>query len=90
MFRQTIYAAHRLLCWAILKLITGYQWLVSPFLGQCCRFYPSCSAYAKEAILQHGALKGTYLMCRRVLRCHPLNPGGIDPVPNCSRKTDGF
>ncbi|MDO9109106.1 MAG: membrane protein insertion efficiency factor YidD [Desulfatirhabdiaceae bacterium] len=61
--------------------ITVYQLVVSPFLGPCCRFYPSCSAYASEAILKYGALKGGTLACRRVLKCHPFHPGGVDFVP---------
>lgn len=62
-------------------LIRGYQLTVSPLLGPRCRFFPSCSDYAMEAVQRHGALYGGYLGARRVLRCHPLNPGGIDPVP---------
>jgi hypothetical protein len=62
-------------------LIRGYQILVSPLLGPRCRFYPSCSQYALEAVARHGALRGSALAARRVVRCHPLNPGGYDPVP---------
>jgi uncharacterized protein len=58
-----------------------YQLLLSPLLGPRCRFYPSCSSYAVEAITIHGAMKGSYLATRRLLRCHPWNPGGLDPVP---------
>lgn len=58
-----------------------YQLLISPLLGPRCRFYPSCSAYAVEALTTHGALRGTYLAVRRLGRCHPWNPGGLDPVP---------
>jgi uncharacterized protein len=58
-----------------------YQLVVSPLLGPRCRFYPSCSAYAVEALTRHGALRGSWLAIRRVGRCHPWNPGGIDPVP---------
>ncbi|MGH8970267.1 MAG: membrane protein insertion efficiency factor YidD [Actinomycetes bacterium] len=61
--------------------IRVYQLVVSPLLGPRCRFYPSCSAYAIEAIATHGALRGLYLGTRRLLRCHPWNPGGVDPVP---------
>ena len=62
-------------------LITGYRRLLSPLLGQRCRFAPSCSAYAAEAISAHGALRGGWLALRRIGRCHPFNPGGYDPVP---------
>jgi putative membrane protein insertion efficiency factor len=62
-------------------LITLYQRLVSPLFPPSCRFVPTCSQYAKEAILKHGLARGSYLAARRILRCHPLNPGGYDPVP---------
>jgi putative membrane protein insertion efficiency factor len=55
--------------------------LLSPFLGRNCRFHPSCSVYAIEALQRHGAIKGGWLAFRRVTRCHPWNPGGYDPVP---------
>jgi len=58
-----------------------YQLVLSPFLGRQCRFYPSCSAYTREAIDKYGLLKGIALGCRRLLRCHPFHPGGIDHVP---------
>lgn len=62
-------------------LIRAYQVLLSPFLGDHCRFTPSCSQYAMEAIDKHGALKGSWLAIRRILRCHPFCDGGYDPVP---------
>lgn len=65
----------------LLWLIRCYQLTLSPFFGQQCRFYPSCSQYAREAIEQHGTVKGTWLAIRRVLRCGPWHPGGVDPVP---------
>ena len=68
---------NRLLVW----LLRGYQLLVSPMLGQNCRFYPSCSSYAIEAVEVHGAARGGWLAVRRVCRCHPWHPGGVDPVP---------
>ena len=65
----------------LIALIRGYQWFVSPLLGNHCRFYPSCSQYAREAIERHGVLRGVWLAIRRVARCHPWHPGGVDPVP---------
>ena len=68
-----------------LALIRGYQLLLSPFLGPTCRFYPTCSAYASEAIEAHGALRGTWLATLRLLKCHPWHRGGFDPVPPVKR-----
>ncbi|MDP9398044.1 MAG: membrane protein insertion efficiency factor YidD [Actinomycetota bacterium] len=65
----------------VLALLRAYQLLVSPLLGPRCRFYPSCSNYAMTAVSSHGVLRGSYLAGRRLLRCHPWNPGGLDPVP---------
>ncbi|MCG6895083.1 MAG: membrane protein insertion efficiency factor YidD [Desulfobacteraceae bacterium] len=62
-------------------LIRLYQRFLSPMLGPCCRFYPSCSEYAVQALNRHGVLRGTLLSVRRILRCHPFHPGGVDPVP---------
>jgi putative membrane protein insertion efficiency factor len=58
-----------------------YQKAISPFFPATCRFYPTCSEYFIEALRKHGPLKGTYLGVKRLLRCHPGNPGGYDPVP---------
>ena len=65
----------------LMGLVRAYQLLVSPMLGGSCRCEPTCSAYALEALERHGAFWGSYLAVRRVLRCHPWNPGGLDPVP---------
>lgn len=65
---------------AVLPLVL-YQRLLSPLLPRSCRFYPSCSEYARQAILKHGLLKGSWLALKRLARCHPLSPGGYDPVP---------
>lgn len=65
----------------LLAMITLYRWCISPVLGNHCRFYPSCSQYAQEAIQSHGAARGSWLALRRLLRCHPLHAGGCDPVP---------
>ncbi|MEV4705680.1 membrane protein insertion efficiency factor YidD [Nucisporomicrobium flavum] len=62
--------------------IVAYRRYVSPALPARCRFYPSCSAYALEAVAKHGALRGTGLAIWRLLRCHPFHPGGFDPVPD--------
>lgn len=65
----------------LLHLIRFYQFAISPNFPSVCRFYPSCSAYAYQAISKYGALKGLYLSFRRILRCHPLHSGGFDPIP---------
>jgi uncharacterized protein len=77
----TYRAVRRALVFPFLALIRLYQWAISPFLPSACRFYPSCSHYAYEALERHGVARGGYLATRRVLRCHPWNPGGVDPVP---------
>ena len=66
---------------ALLALIRAYQYLFRPLLGSNCRFYPSCSDYAREAVEKHGAVRGSWLAIRRIARCHPYHPGGYDPVP---------
>ena len=65
----------------LIAIVQLYRWFVSPLLGQNCRFYPSCSSYAVEALERHGAVHGSWLATRRICRCHPWNPGGFDPVP---------
>ncbi|MEI6227807.1 MAG: membrane protein insertion efficiency factor YidD [Methylophilaceae bacterium] len=65
----------------LIWLIKMYQILLSPFVGQQCRFSPTCSQYALDAINKHGALRGAYYAIRRLLRCHPWHPGGHDPAP---------
>ena len=65
----------------LLLLILVYQRAVAPLLGPRCRFHPSCSRYAAEAIETHGAVRGSWLAVRRLSRCHPFNEGGLDPVP---------
>jgi putative membrane protein insertion efficiency factor len=68
--------------WITIKLIHLYRLLLSPWIGNQCRFYPTCSHYAEEAINMHGFIKGAYLSGRRLLKCHPWHPGGLDPVPH--------
>ncbi len=65
----------------LLLLIKGYKVLLSPILGNNCRFTPTCSTYMYESIEVHGVIKGIYLGTRRLLKCHPFHPGGYDPVP---------
>ncbi len=65
----------------LINLIKIYKLFISPLLPPRCRFYPSCSSYGLEAIQLHGAIKGSYLTIRRLLKCHPFHEGGIDPVP---------
>lgn len=67
--------------WLAALLIRGYQIFVSPLLPPSCRFTPSCSQYALEAVSRHGAVRGVWLATRRLCRCHPFHPGGYDPVP---------
>jgi putative membrane protein insertion efficiency factor len=68
--------------WALLLLVRFYITFLSPFFGGACRFHPSCSNYAAEAIARHGAARGLYLALRRLLRCNPFIKGGFDPVPD--------
>ncbi len=67
--------------WLAIKAVRGYQLLISPMLGPRCRFNPTCSYYAIDAIKTHGTVKGCWLAAKRILKCHPLHPGGSDPVP---------
>ena len=65
----------------LIAVVRGYQIVVSPLLPAACRYYPSCSAYAIEALQRHGAVRGSWLAIRRIGRCNPFRPGGFDPVP---------
>lgn len=65
----------------VLLLIKGYKTLLSPLFGKHCRFYPTCSAYTRTAIEKHGLLKGIFFGTKRLFKCHPFHPGGVDPVP---------
>ncbi|GGX78966.1 hypothetical protein GCM10007160_02790 [Litchfieldella qijiaojingensis] len=79
-------SAAKLLSWPLIALIKVYQYTISPLLGPRCRFWPSCSQYALEAIRIHGPLMGGWLALKRILKCHPLHPGGIDMVPPADGK----
>jgi putative membrane protein insertion efficiency factor len=74
----------------LIAVIRAYRLLLSPLLGPCCRFHPSCSVYMIEAVGTHGCLKGLFLGFRRLLRCHPCHPGGFDPVPQPQRVRGGL
>jgi len=65
----------------IILFVKAYKYVLSPFLGHCCRFHPTCSTYAIDAFQQHGCLRGFFLALRRMLCCHPWHSGGFDPVP---------
>jgi putative membrane protein insertion efficiency factor len=65
----------------LILLVRGYQVSLSPLLPAACRYYPSCSAYAIQALERHGAIRGSWLAMRRIARCNPFRPGGFDPVP---------
>lgn len=69
----------------VIALIRAYRYVVSPWLGDHCRFYPNCSSYAETAIVRHGLLSGGWMALRRLARCHPWHPGGIDPVSEKNR-----
>jgi len=69
----------------LLLLIDGYKLLLSPYFGTQCRFYPTCSSYAREAIPVHGSLRGSWLATKRICKCGPWHAGGVDPVPPVKR-----
>lgn len=71
----------RALSAALVRLISAYQYLLSPWLGNACRYWPTCSEYAREAIEVHGPVQGSVLAAKRLCRCHPYGRGGVDPVP---------
>ncbi|SDN10815.1 membrane protein insertion efficiency factor YidD [Vreelandella arcis] len=80
-YRTLINALRWLLGHALIAAVRLYQYTLSPLLGPRCRFWPSCSSYAIEAIQVHGPLKGTWMAFKRIMKCHPGSAGGMDPVP---------
>lgn len=73
--------------YVLIWLLKGYRFAISPLYGQVCRYHPTCSAYALEAVQAHGAVRGTWLAMKRVARCHPWAAGGLDPVPPIKNRT---
>lgn len=82
MYRRFIQTIANTLKQALIGLIKTYQYIASPWIGQHCRFHPSCSQYAREALERFGVIKGCYLTIKRLLRCQPFAKGGEDPVPD--------
>jgi putative membrane protein insertion efficiency factor len=74
----------------LIAIVQAYRYALSPLLGQHCRFHPSCSAYAVEALERHGPVRGSWLSLRRLARCHPWHHGGFDPVPPQAGASDGL
>ena len=66
----------------LVLLLRGYRYAISPLYGQVCRYHPTCSAYALQAVTEHGSVRGSWLAVRRIARCHPWADGGVDPVPS--------
>lgn len=87
MLKPLITRVNQALVWLAVKLLHGYRYVLSPWVGNQCRFYPSCSRYSEEALLKHGFLFGSYLTLRRLLKCHPWHQGGLDPVPEPLKHT---
>jgi putative membrane protein insertion efficiency factor len=85
-FRKTVAIFSQTPSKVVTAILSIYHALISPFLGQHCRFYPSCSCYAKTAIGRYGLIYGGWLAFKRILRCHPLHCGGVDPVPEKTGK----
>ena len=83
-----LHALGRLLAWPLLLLVRIYSYTISPLLGVSCRYQPTCSAYAVEALRRHGAFRGTALAAKRIARCHPWGGSGYDPVPGPKSDND--
>lgn len=71
----------KIINWLLIGLVRFYQLFISPLKPKSCRFYPTCSAYALQALTTYGPMKGSYLVIKRILKCHPFHPGGYDPLP---------
>lgn len=80
-WRRALHIVRQALCWALIVPIKFYQHFISPFTPPMCRYTPTCSHYAVEAIMKHGPIKGTWLAIKRILRCNPWGGSGYDPVP---------
>lgn len=70
-----------LIACVVLMIIRFYRYFLSPWVGNYCRFSPTCSSYAQQALHQYGGIRGSFLMLKRLLKCHPWHPGGVDPIP---------
>ena len=81
MFRTIVREIEKVVVKGIVFLILAYQFLISSWTGRHCRFYPTCSSYAKAVLREQGVFRGLYFTLRRLLRCHPFYPGGFDPIP---------
>lgn len=88
MFRLSVAKTIGAMQKSLIVLVSLYQYLISPLLGSNCRFYPSCSHYAQDAIQHYGCAKGCWLALCRILRCHPWHPGGYDPVNKQSENSN--
>ncbi|RUR38457.1 membrane protein insertion efficiency factor YidD [Vreelandella populi] len=80
-WRTVVSVAGRLVGYLLIGAVRIYQYVISPLLGPRCRFWPSCSSYTIEAIQVHRPIKGSWMALKRIIKCHPGNPGGMDPVP---------
>lgn len=83
---NNLFARRNPLQWLMILILRCYRKVISPLYGPVCKFYPSCSTYALEAVEEYGFFQGSYLAVRRLLRCHPWQIGGIDPVPGTETK----
>lgn len=88
MVRRAFQAANRLLLQLMIGLIQLYRWVISPVFANRCRFYPTCSAYTQEAIAEYGVFRGGLLGIKRLAKCHPFHPGGVDLIPERACKHD--